>query len=268
MAEVAFVDGIAYREAGPPEGPVAVLVHGFPESSVMWGALQEALAAAGIRSIAPDLIGLGDSAADRPGTWHNQIEMIARLHAGLGLDRVALVVHDWGGLIALRWACDHPEHVSALVISDTGFFADGKWNAVAQAARTPGTGEELAANMSRELLGQMLTGVCPPMPEEHIDAYWAAFERGDGRRTMLDFYRTCEFPELEPYEPKLAALHVPTLLAWGAKDEFAPIGGAYRFAKQIPHAEMAIFDDLGHFLFDEDPGPVAERVAGFLADHL
>ena len=61
----------------------------------------------------------------------------------LELGPVALVTHDWGVLIGLRWACDHPGAVSALVISDGGFFADRRWHDLANVMRTPGEGEKL-----------------------------------------------------------------------------------------------------------------------------
>ena len=71
--------GIAYREAGPADGPVALLVHGYPSSSFMWRRPLEALADAGWRAVAPDLPGFGDSEPDRPGTWERHIEALERL---------------------------------------------------------------------------------------------------------------------------------------------------------------------------------------------
>jgi len=58
--------------------------------------------------IAPDLAGFGDSPPDPPGTWERHVESLQRLHTALELGRVVLIVHDWGSLIGLRWACDHP----------------------------------------------------------------------------------------------------------------------------------------------------------------
>ena len=78
----------------------------------------------------------------RPATWGSHTERLEAFRTELGLDRVVLVVHDWGGLIGLRWACDHPAAARAIVISSTGFFSDGQWHGLADAMRTPGTGEE------------------------------------------------------------------------------------------------------------------------------
>src|SRR5205807_2046237 len=124
--------GLAYREAGPPAGEAAagtaLFVHGWPESSWMWRGVMGPLADAGWRAIAPDLAGFGDSPAYPPGTWERQIRALDNLYGALDPGSVALVVHDWGGLIGLRWACDRPEAVRALCISDTGFFPDGRWH--------------------------------------------------------------------------------------------------------------------------------------------
>jgi haloalkane dehalogenase len=119
----------------------------------MWRGLLAPLADAGFRAIAPDLLGFGDSPVDPPHTWERQIEALEAFRLAEGLERVTLVVHDWGGLIGLRWACDHPEAVARLVVSDTGFFADGKWHGLAKSLRTPGEGEQIVDGMTREGLG-------------------------------------------------------------------------------------------------------------------
>ena len=111
MAPVPTAAGLAYREAGPPDGPVALLLHGYPESSYMWRGLLPVLADAGWRAVAPDLAGMGDSPADLPGTWERHAESVERLRAELGIERCVPVLHDWGGLIGLRWACEQPQAV-------------------------------------------------------------------------------------------------------------------------------------------------------------
>src|SRR5436189_5289400 len=99
---------LAHREAGPEDGPVALLLHGFPESSYMWRALLPALADAGWHAIAPDFGGYGDSEPDPPATWERHMEELERFRQEQAIQRCVLVVHDWGGLIGLRWACEHP----------------------------------------------------------------------------------------------------------------------------------------------------------------
>jgi haloalkane dehalogenase len=263
------VDGIAYREALPKGGdraaPTALALHGYPTSSYLWRAVLPRLAAAGYHAIAPDLPGFGDSQPRRPGTWERQIENLDRFRTVLSIDRLALIVHDWGGLIGLRWACDHPGVVTAIVITDSGFFPDGKWHGLAKTLQTEGEGETVLENMTRELFAGGLRQVSPSLPDEAIDEYWKAYGDEERRRNHLDLYRSGQFAKLEPYRGKLAELGVPVLLLWGGGDQFAPVAGGYRFQKEIPGARLVVLDNAGHFLMEDDPERVADEIATFLA---
>ena len=161
-----MIAGLSYREEGDPEAPVALCLHGFPESSYTFRDLLPALAAAGWRAVAPDLPGFGDSPVDLPQTWHKHIDAVERFHEEAGLGRVALIVRDWGGLIGLRWACDHPEKVSALVISSSGFFPDGKWHGLAKTLRREGEGDEFMRNITPEMFGLGLQATTPGMTDD------------------------------------------------------------------------------------------------------
>jgi haloalkane dehalogenase len=262
-------DGIAYREAVPQgwdgSAPTLLAIHGFPTSSYLWRKLLPRVAGAGYRAIALDLPGFGDSPADLPGTWERQVENVERFRKALGLEGVVLAVHDWGGLIGLRWACDHPSAVSALVITDTGFFPDGKWHGIAKTLQTEGEGERLVATIDRDLFAAGLRQVSPSLPEDAIDEYFKAYGDEQRRQNQLDLYRSGQFSKLEPYRGRLAALGVPTLLLWGAKDEFAPVAGGYRFSKEIPGASLVVIDEAGHFLTEDTPDRVGAEVAAFLA---
>jgi haloalkane dehalogenase len=258
---------IAYRETLPDREQEAVpvlLLHGFPESSYMWRHLMSAIAASGRRAIAPDLPGYGDSPPDPPGTWEHHVDAVERFRRGLGLDRVALVVHDWGGLIGLRWACEHPGAVTALVVSNTGFFPDGEWHEMAKTMRTKGEGEALVRGVSREGLGAMLGGIGRGFDQEAVDEYWKAFASEEGRQGMLELYRSGDFEKLEPYQDKLAGLGIPMLVLWGENDEYAPVTAAYRFGKEVPGAELVVVEGAGHFVFEDEPERCAREVTGFL----
>jgi haloalkane dehalogenase len=265
-------DGIAYREALPDDwdgtGSTALFLHGYPTSSYLWRNVLPAVAAAGCRAVAPDLPGFGDSPPDLPGTWERQVDNVERFQRMLDLDRVILGVHDWGGLIGLRWACDNPSAVEALVITDTGFFPDGRWHGAAKALRTEGVGEELLANVNRDLLAMTLRQISPGLPDDAVDEFFKAYGDEDRKRNQLDLYRSGDFEKLEPYRGKLTALGVPAKIVWGAKDEFAPIGGAYRFTKELPEAELVVLDDAGHFLMEDEPDRVAREITAFVTEQL
>jgi haloalkane dehalogenase len=264
-------DDISYREALPEQGaegaPVALALHGFPTSSYLWRDVLPAVAAAGYRALAPDLPGFGDSPPVRPGTWEQQMENVERFRRRLDLERVALLVHDWGGLIGLRWACEHPDRVSALVISDTGFFPDGRWHGLAESLRTPGVGEEVIGGLTEETFAAAMRDVCPTLSDESLREYYKAVAEEPRRRAALELYRSGDFSKLEAYRGRLAALGVPTLIIWGARDRFAPVGGAHRFHKEIPGSKLVVLEDAGHWLVEEQPDRVAATVREFLASH-
>ena len=255
--------GLFYRESGPADGPVALLVHGYPESSHMWEGVMPAIADAGWRAVAPDLAGFGDSPPDPPGTWERRVESLERFRRELGIERCVPVVHDWGGLIGMRWACEHPEAVEALVISSTGFFPDGKWHGMAKALREPGTGEQVMDSIDRDGFAAVLRQQSPTITDEAIDEYWKAYADDERRHGQLELYRSGDFSKLEGYD--LARLGVPALLVWGEEDEFAPLAGAHRFERELPDTELVVVPGARHFVWDDAPADCAAALTAFLA---
>lgn len=254
--------GLSYRESGPADGPVALLLHGFPESSYMWDGLMQPVADAGWRAVAPDFAGFGDSPPDPPGTWERHVESVERFRQELEIERCVPVMHDWGGLIGLRWACEHPDAVAALVISATGFFPDGKWHGMAKALKEPGTGEQVMDGFTREGFEAVMRGSSSGMTDEAISEYWKAFADEARRAGVLELYRSGDFSKLERYD--LAGLGVPTLLVWGEDDEFAPVAGAHRFERELPDTELVVVEGARHFVWEDAPERCADALTDFL----
>jgi haloalkane dehalogenase len=257
---------IAYREGAPDtsDGFPLLCLHGWPQSSYMWRHLLPVLASAGRRVLAPDLPGFGDSPPDPPGTWGRHVEAVERFRQEIGLEQVVLVVHDTGGGIGLRWACDHPDAVSGMVITNTGFFPDYEWHELAKAMRTEGQGEALVDSLSRDGLGTLLEAASSGIDERAVDEYWKAFSTAGHRRGMLELYRSFDLDELAPYEGRLAGLGVPTLVLWGEQDEYLPRDYAPRFTREIPGAELVLLETARHFLFEDEPERCAQEVVDFL----
>jgi haloalkane dehalogenase len=115
---------MAYVEDGPADGPVVLLLHGEPSWSFLYRTVIRVLAAAGIRAVAPDLIGFGRS--DKPAdaaehTYARHVEWVRALaFDALDLRDVTVVGQDWGGLIGLRVAAEHPDRVAGIVAANTG----------------------------------------------------------------------------------------------------------------------------------------------------
>jgi len=255
--------GLSYRESGPADGPVALMLHGYPQSSYMWEAVMPAVADAGWHAVAPDFAGFGDSPPDPPGTWERRVESLERFRREVGIERCVPVMHDWGGLIGLWWACEHPEAVEALVISSTGFFPEGKWHGMAKALREPGVGEQALEAIDRDGFGQVLGAQSPEMTGEALDEYWKAYADDERRRGQLEMYRSGDFAKLRRFD--LASLGVPVLLVWGEEDEFAPLAGAHRFERELQDTELVVVDGARHFVWDDAPEECAEALTAFLA---
>ena len=255
---------LVYRESLPVEAPkgTVLCLHGYPESSYMWRHLLETVADAGWQAVAPDLPGYGDSPYAGSGTWQAHVDAVDAFHREQELGEVVLVVHDWGGLIGLRWACEHPELIRALVISNTGFFPDGRWHGMAKALRTPGQGEELVNALDRDGFAGMLRVVSPNLDDRSVDEYFKAYGSPERRRGQLELYRSGELSELAEYD--LAAVDAPALILWGEDDPFAPVAGAHRFDKELPDTELVVVEGAKHFVFDDEPEVCSAAVRAFL----
>jgi haloalkane dehalogenase len=260
------VTELAFREAGDPGARVALLLHGYPNSSYLWKDVLPAVADAGWRAVAPDLAGFGDSPPLRSGrgSWTDHVRELDDFVAEHGLAPVTLVAHDWGGLIGLRWACERPYAVCALVLMGTGFFSDGKWHGLAEGLRAEGQGEQILSSITRETFGQLLRSASANITEEALDEYWKAYADDERRAAHLALYRSGNFSELEAYDGCLRRLDVPTLVLWGADDAFSPVSGAHRFHREIPNSELVVLDGAGHFLQEDAPDRVAAEIGRFL----
>ncbi len=242
---------------------MALLLHGYPQSSYLWEGVMPAIAEAGWRAIAPDLAGFGDSPPDPPGTWERHMESVERFRRELGIERCVPVMHDWGGLIGMRWAFEHQDAVEALVISSSGFFPDGKWHGMAKALSEPGTGEQMIGAVDRATFAEVMRQSIAGIEDEAIGEYWKAYADDTRRRGQLELYRSGDFSKLERYD--LATLDVPVLLVWGEEDEFAPLAGAHRFERELPATELVVVDGARHFVWDEAPTECADALTAFLA---
>jgi haloalkane dehalogenase len=256
---------LVYRESLPVEEPrgTVLCLHGWPETSYMWRDQLEAVADAGWQAVAPDLPGYGDSPlGELSGTWTDHVSALDEFHREQELGEVVLVVHDWGGLIGLRWACEHPDLVRAMVISNTGFFADGRWHGLADVMRTPDQGETFIDGVDREAFGAMLKSVSPKMDDRALDEYFKAYSSEERRRGMLSLYRSGEFSELEDYD--LTTVRAPSLILWGADDPFAPVAGAHRFDAELDDTTLVVVEGAGHFVYDDEPERCSREIVSFL----
>ncbi|MGZ4197253.1 MAG: alpha/beta fold hydrolase, partial [Solirubrobacteraceae bacterium] len=111
-------------------------------------------------------------------------------------------------------------------------------------------------------------GLSPGMTDGALAEYWKGFADDTRRLGQLELYRSGDFDKLAPYEGCLGRLGVPALILWGGQDPFASAKMAQRFADELPGAELKVFEDAGHFVWDDAPQQTTDALVEFLSRHL
>jgi pimeloyl-ACP methyl ester carboxylesterase len=259
-------------EAGPGESSEAVVfVHGNPGSSTDWTALVDATGAVG-RAVAIDMPGFGKAHAP-PGFAFDvnaYAGFLESARAELGIERVHLVVHDFGGPFGLYWGLQHPERWASVVLMNVGVMPGYKWHSLAKRWRTPVLGEMLHAFIPRAAWRREMQKNNPKgLPPEFVEKMYDDYDR-ETRRTVLRLYRNTPDPGDTAQElgAALARLHRPALVIWGASDPFLDVAFAERQRDFFDVEDVAILPESGHWAFQDDPERVRELAVAFLARQL
>lgn len=263
--------------AGPSDGPLVILLHGFPEFWYGWRHQIGPLAAAGFRVVAPDQRGYNLS--DKPrGLASYTRDVLARDVVGLidhfGADRAHLVAHDWGGAVAWWTALQHPERVARLAALNIPHPV-----AMARALRgltqlrrswyiaffqLPWLPEALLARKGYAPLLSVLTRSCRPgaMSSEERACYREAFGRPGALRAMLAWYRAVVQRQTERLRSRL--VEAPTLLIWGLRDDALGWQMAQPSIDLCREGRLEMIEDAGHFVALDAPGRVNALLLDFL----
>ena len=276
----ATIDGrrLFYREAGDPDAPALVLLHGFPTSSYMFRDLIPALADR-YHVVAPDHLGFGLSDAPPVEEFDYTFDALTDLTAGLlrevGIERYAMYVQDYGAPIGWRLALRDPSTITAIITQngngyDAG-FVESFWKVVwaYQSEQTPDTEAAVRQFLTLDATRwQYLTGVSDETlvdPESWYHDY-ALISRPGNDEVQLKLFR--DYATNAPLYPRLheyfRAIGVPLLAVWGRGDEIFGPAGAEAFADDLPDAEIHLLDG-GHFLLESAPQEVSELIRNFLA---
>ena len=262
------------RAAGPEDGPLVLMLHGFPQSSFEWRRQMPALAALGFRVVAPDQRGYSPRA--RP----DEVEAYAIPHLvgdvlaiaeALGHERFHLVGHDWGGAVAWFTAMMRPGHVLSLVSVSTPHpfaFSRALSNPGGEQAGMSGYMTMLRSDSAEALLladdAAALRGIYEGagLTGEEIDVYVDLLGSPEAIGAALHWYRAMVLPTRQP---PVSPVRVPTMYVWSTDDialgreaaeltaEF--VEGPYRFE---------VLEGVGHWVPEEAAG----RLNGLLAEHL
>lgn len=287
--DVAVPGGAVHLRRGG-DGPPVLLLHGYPESHLMWHGVAPALAAAGHEVVVPDLPGYGAStpppvtADHAPHAKRATAATLVAVMAELGHERFAVLGHDRGGRVAYRMALDAPDAVERLAVLDIvptldvweragDRFAVGYWHwgFLAQPAPLP---ERLALGDPDAFWEHHVRrmGIDPDsdrFPADVTAAYRAALREPARVEAMCEDYRAGLGPDREhdaADRDRGATVEVPTLVLWGARgalpllyDDVLAIWRAWAPGTQGRALEA------GHFLVEERPDETARLLTAFLA---
>jgi pimeloyl-ACP methyl ester carboxylesterase len=261
---------------GPEDGPLVLLLHGFPQSRHTWRQQVPALAAAGYRAVAPDQRGYSPGARPDAADLANYrfdrlVADVLEIATACGRPdgRFHLVGHDWGGQVAWGLAHAHPQRLASLAILSRPHPAafrraldapDGEQKERSRHHRAfldPATAQLLLADDARRLRRNLAhAGV----GEEAIGEYLSVLGNAPALEAALAWYRAS--PGLAA---AIAEIAVPTLYLWGDSDQTVGRAAAEGTAEFVAAPfRFEVLPGVGHFVTDEAP----ERVTALLLDHL
>lgn len=271
---------VFYREAGPVDGPVILLLHGFPSASHMFRNLIPELADR-YRLIAPDLPGFGQTKSPPRGEFSYTFDTLASVINGfidaIGLSRYALYIFDYGAPTGLRVAMQYPERVTAIISQNGNAYLDGfseEWGPWQTYWREPSDANReacrpsLAPDTIRNW--QYGTGADPDLlPPDGYELDIAYMARPGAEEIQLDLildYRSnvALYPAFQAYFRQ----HLPPLLAvWGRHDPAFIPAGAQAYKHDLPDAEIHLLD-TGHFALETHYREIAAYMRDFLGRRL
>ncbi|MFE6920398.1 alpha/beta fold hydrolase [Nocardia sp. NPDC057663] len=268
---------VFYREAGDPNAPAVVLLHGFPSSSAMFGNLIPALAE-DYHVIAPDHLGFGQSAMPQVDEFDYSFEKLTEITLELldtlGIDRFALYIQDYGAPIGLRIASRNPERVSAIITQSGNAYLEGFtpfWEVLFAHANDRVT-HEPAVRKLLELEAtkwQYTHGVPADRRTLVSPDTWtldqAYLDRPGNKEIQLQLFFDYKnnldgYPDFQKY---FAEHRPPTLITWGEHDEIFGPDGARAYLRDLPDAELHLLD-AGHFALETHGPEIAALIRDFL----
>jgi len=272
------IDGIDifYREAGPTDAPVVLLLHGFPTSSHMFRNLIPALSDR-YRVIAPDYPGYGQSAMPDhtkfPYTFDRFAELVDALLDRLGVSAYAMYVMDYGAPVGWRLALKHPERITGLVIQNGNAYDEGLkafwdpikayWADHAEAKRNAIRGL-LTLETTKFQYTDGVADVSRISPDNWVHDQ-ALLDRPGNADIQLDVfydYRTNLplYPKIQEY---FRTHQPPALLVWGKNDVIFPADGAHPYKRDLKDLEFHLLD-TGHFVLEDKADEVFPLIRNFL----
>jgi pimeloyl-ACP methyl ester carboxylesterase len=269
------VDGVdvPLLQAGPRDAREAVVfVHGNPGSGADW---RDLMVRTGefARAVAPDMPGFGR--ADKPRDFRYDVagyaDFLEALLSELGIERVHLVLHDFGGPWGLEWAGRDPARVASVVEINTGAFIRYRWHVLARIWQTPVLGELFQATANRPVF-RLLTnrGQKRKLDRAFLDHMYDVNFTRPTRRAVLKLYRASRDAAAMGARQAAALLphDIPALVLWGARDPYLGLELAEAQREAFPSARIVVLEDSGHWPFADDPERTAGVVVPFVREQV
>ncbi len=271
------VDGVDvfYRESLPEraDAPVLLLLHGFPSASHQFRRLFDVLGSR-FRLIAPDYPGFGHTSApaDYPYSFDRLADTVDGFVERMGLDRFALYLFDFGAPVGFRLAQRRPGQITGLIVQNGNAYEEGLSDgARAFAALTPETPG--AEKTIRDLLtlegtrAQYEGGTAAPeliAPESWtLDQHFLDLPGRKEAQLALAYDYKSNVAAYPDWQAWLRTHRPPTLITWGSNDLFFPEPGAHAYLRDVPDAELHVFD-TGHFALEDHLHAIAPLIEEFL----
>jgi pimeloyl-ACP methyl ester carboxylesterase len=271
---------IFYREAGPADAPVVLLLHGFPTSSHMFRNLIPALADH-YRVIAPDYPGFGQSAMPDHTrfayTFAHYADLVDALLEQLGAKQYAMYVMDYGAPVGYRLALKHPERVSALIVQNGNAYDEGLkafWDPIKAywADGSPDHRNALSFLVDPATTKFQYTDGVSDLSRIDPDNWvhdQALLDRPGNKDIQLDLFH--DYGSNVPLYPSFQAFFrerkPPMLIVWGQNDKIFPADGASPYLRDLPNAELHMLD-TGHFALEDKLDVMAPLIRRFLDSNV
>lgn len=266
---------MSYVDEGPRSNDAVVLLHGNPTWSFYYRDLIRGLVAAGWRCVAPDHVGMGlsEKPRDYPYRLATHIENLAGLVSNLGLRRVHLVVHDWGGPIGFGWAMRNPDMVGRIVILNTAAFPSPRIPRRINLCRTPLLGEWWIRGLNGFAWPATRMAMHRrPMSADARRGYLFPYNSWANRigiaRFVADIPMNKEHPSRAALEEIAGQLprfkRNQVMLAWGGADFCFNQSFFARWREIFPQAETLFLPDAGHYILEDAREEIIPKIRVFL----
>ena len=277
--DYAETNGVRLHYVAQGEGPLVVLLHGFPEHWYSWRHQIAPLAQAGFRVVAPDMRGYNLSDKPRGGyDIKNLTKDVRGLIRALGERSATVVGHDWGGVIALQFPLDYPQACNRLIVMNAPLIRSWYWgrrnypnNRYALLMQAPGLAERRMWSDIDATTAQVFRAVAADsvaFSNDDIATFAAALKQPGALSAAMKYYRSIYWPDwFLTWPDRNQRITCPTQFIWGRDDPAVRLPFMEEAAQQVDDLRTVLIDNAGHWVQQEQPSQVTTAMLDFLTSN-